>query len=418
MARRLFLVVWLAVALTAATTHAGTHKAGPHFQVLAHVNPPGGYSADVVGERHYAYLSSHRGTNDCPAQGVRVYDLSNPRKPRHISTFADAKHEPILDATWTEKTIVRHVNVGGFKGDLAVTSIQACSSGFGGFALYDVTRPAHPKRLSIVRTDPRGSHEIWLGAARGHVWVYTALAAAEFEATPDSFGFHIYDVTNPRRPQEVGGWSACKELKLCTPMSGNTGTRALVHSVITNAAQTRAYLSYWDDGTVILDISDPSHPRYLGRTPRGQGRTHSAWLTHGGKILVETHETAHGRPYVYDISNPAHPVRLAIVRLPSSLHSAGTFSGGLPLDDSVHDPKIAGNLVYFSWYAQGVPVFDLTNPSKPRYLTRFRPPPVRDGHGLLCPGHSCAAVWGVFPTPKYVLASDLSSGLWVLRLRR
>ena len=39
-----------------------------------------------------------------------------------------------------------------------------------------------------------------------------------------------------------------------------------VHSVITNEQATRAYLSYWDLGTVILDISDPAHPEYLGRT--------------------------------------------------------------------------------------------------------------------------------------------------------
>jgi len=69
---------------------------GPRFQVLAHVDPGGGYSGDVVGERHYAYLSSHRGSSDCPAQGVRVYDLADPRRPRHVATFADARGEPAL----------------------------------------------------------------------------------------------------------------------------------------------------------------------------------------------------------------------------------------------------------------------------------------------------------------------------------
>ena len=90
MAVRLFLGVWLAVVATAAATHAGTQATPPPkgFKVIGHVNPGGGYSADVVGERHYAYLSSRRGAQDCPAQGVRVYDLANPRHPRHIATFA------------------------------------------------------------------------------------------------------------------------------------------------------------------------------------------------------------------------------------------------------------------------------------------------------------------------------------------
>jgi hypothetical protein len=81
----------------------------------------------------------------------------------------------------------------------------------------------------------------------------------------------------------------------------------------------------------------------------------------------------------------------------------------------VHDPKVAGRRAYFSWYGQGVALFDLKSPGKPRFLARFRPPPGRDRHGLLCPGDTCTAVWGVFPMSRYVLASDMISGLWVLK---
>jgi hypothetical protein len=411
--RAVLLVVWVAVAAAAAATHAGAAKA-PRFKVLGHVTPGNaGYSGDVVGERHYAYLSSRKGEapSDCPAQGVRVYDLANPRKPRRIAAFAR------IPGTWTEKTIVRHVHTPGFDGVLAATSVQACSNGFGGFVLYDVTHPAKPRRLALVRTEPRGSHEIWLATARGHAWVYTAEAAAEFAAAPGSFGFHIYDVSHPSKPVEVGGWSACRDLHLCTPLTpqepGNDH-RVLVHSVITNAAVTRAYLSYWTLGTVILDISNPARPHYLGRTARGQGNAHSAWLLPGEKMLLETHETLSGRPVVWNVANPAHPVRLATVRLPGRLGPNGRFTPQLPLEDSVHDPKAVGHFAYFSWYGEGVALFDLKNPRKPRFLTRFRPPPGRDHHGLLCPGGTCTAVWGVFVMPRYVLASDMNSGLWVL----
>ena len=271
--------------------------------MLGHANPAGGYSGDVVGERHFAYLSSHRGKADCPAQGVRVYDIANPRKPRRISTFGR------ITGTWTEKTIVRRVHTSEFDGVLAVTSVQACENGFGGFALYDVTRPAHPRVLALVPTEPRGSHEIWLATARGHAWVYTAEAAAEFSVEPNSFGFHIYDVSRPRAPVEVGGWSACKELHLCSPLSPPPGIdeRILVHSVITNAAATRAYLSYWNLGTVILDISNPAKPRYLGRTAKGQGNAHSAWLMSGGKVLLETHETDPRPPGRLEHRRPGAP---------------------------------------------------------------------------------------------------------------
>jgi hypothetical protein len=410
----------LALAASVVALTAGSASKAPRFQVLAHADPKGGYSGDVVGERHYAYLSSRKGTGaDCPALGVRVYDLADPRRPRHVATFAEGSSAPELAQTWTEKTIVRRVKTRGFDGVLAVTSVQACGNGFGGFALYDVTNPARPRRLALVRTEPRGSHEIWLATARGHAWVYTALASAEFAVEPSKFGFHIYDVTDPRAPVEVGGWSACRDLHECTPLTGPPGRdlRYLVHSVITNASATRAYLSYWNFGTVILDISDPSHPRYLGRTPAGQGDVHSAWLADRGRILLETHEVPHGRPVVWRIARSARPRKLATIRLPARLRPGGTYSG-LDLADSVHDPKVVGRLGYFSWYGQGVALFDLSNPRKPRFLTRFRPPPEPDEHGLLCPNSSCTAVWGVFPMRRYVLASDLNSGLWVLHLQR
>jgi hypothetical protein len=417
------LLALVAAAALAGAAPSGTQRAPVRLQLLGHANPGSGYSGDVVGERHYAYLSSHKGRTDCPAQGVRVYDLANPRRPQRISTFADGRSTPALRDTWTEKTIVRRVHTSAFRGVLAVTSVQACPAGtFGGFALYDVTRPAQPRRLALVRTEPRGAHEIWLATARDHAWVYTAEAASEFAFAPNSFGFHIFDVTDPRKPNEVGAWSACRELKLCS--STDRSPNYLVHSVITNAAATRAYLSYWDLGTVILDISNPAQPRYLGRTKPPQGNTHSAWLANRGRVLVETHELARGRPMLYDIRRPAAPRRLAIISLSAAQLARGERGSvlgqvsGIELTDSVHDPKVVGKLAFFSWYAQGVVVFDISKPRHPRFVARFLPARGRDGHGLLCPGSRCRAVWGVFPTARYILASDINSGLWVLRFRR
>jgi hypothetical protein len=408
-ALRLFLAAWLSVIGAAAATDGSARQAAP-FRVLAHVQPGGGYSADVVGERHYAYLSSRKGAGDnCPAQGVRVYDLARPSRPRHLSTFAR------IPGTWTEKTIVRRVRTPGFDGVLAAVSVQACTDGFGGFVVVDATDPKRPKQLARVRTEPRGSHEIWLASARGHAWVYTAEAAAEFALTRESFGFHVYDVTRPREPKEVGGWSACRDLGECTPLTpppDGADHRHLVHSVITNAAATRAYLSYWRLGTVILDLSDPTQPRYLGRTGTGQGSAHSAWLLPGEKTLLETHELRHGRPVVWNVADPRRPVRLATVRLPARLQPGGDASWTFA--DSVHDPKSAGRYAYFSWYGQGVALFDLRRPLHPRFVARFRPPPQPDRYGLLCRAESCTAVWGVYVMPRYVLASDLNSGLWVL----
>lgn len=431
-------ILLLVVALLASGAGAGetSRAAPPRFEILAHVQPGGGYSGDVWGHRGYAYLSSHRGRGTCAARGVRVYDVRSLRRPRLVSTFADGASEPGLADSWTEKTIVTHVATPRFSGELAVTSVQACArGGLQGFALYDVTNPARPRKLAFEPTEPRGSHEIWLKAVGRKAYVYTAIIASEIRSSPDGErpgkpDFRIFDVTDPRGPVEVGGWGAWRELGI-HPSEGlgppGAANGNLVHSVITNGAGTRAFLSYWDLGTVILDISRPSQPRYLGRTdvPTGSdGNAHSASLGRGERLLVQTHETAGGVPVLYDVSRPGSPVRLSIFRLPAAALAEGRRRGGtlgtpsgVGLTDSVHDPKVVGNRAYFSWYNQGVVVADVSNPRRPRFLARFLPPPARDPDELLCPGRACTAVWGVYVGPGYLLASDLNSGLWILRVR-
>jgi hypothetical protein len=422
MTRRLLLAASLLTLVAAGGALATQDATSYRFEVLAQAKPAGGgYSGDVVLHRRHAYLSSHRGENSCPATGVRVYDLSSPRAPRQVSTFGRVAR------TWTEKTIVRPVATASFTGDLAVTSIQGCTSrAFRGFALYDVTRPGRPRELARVHTDPRGSHEIWLQPVGRRAYVYTAIIASEIRSSPDEQtpgkpDFRIFDVTNPRRPVEVGGWGAWKELGLRPCANPNDRLRGnLVHSVVGDGG--RAYLSYWDLGTVVLDVSDPSAPRYLGRTRGATDNAHSAWLGRRG-LLVETHERTGGVPTFYRRTG-GDPVLLGRFELPPSVISEGhRVRGlhpvqGLDLADSVHDAKLQGDLALFSWYSQGVVAADVSDASRPRFLARFLPRAAKDPEELLCPGRRCVAVWGVDVEGDLVVASDMLSGLWVLRLRR
>ena len=286
--RRLLAAVLVSAAVAGAGAALAARDQSARFEVLAHVRAPGGYSGDVVLHRGHAYLSSHRGSAACPAQGVRVFSLADPRRPKRLAAFGR------IPGTWTEKTIVRHVESAAFRGELAVTSVQACAPGsFQGFALYDVTRPSRPKELARFRTDPRGSHELWLQPVGRRVYVYTAIIASELRSSPDGTtpgepDFRIVDVSDPTKPVVVGGWGAWKELGLvpfADPSKRLDGN--FVHSVVGDG--TRAYLSYWDLGTVVLDVSTPARPRYLGRTRGAVDNSHSAWLGRDG-LLVETHE--------------------------------------------------------------------------------------------------------------------------------
>jgi hypothetical protein len=195
-----------------------------------------------------------------------------------------------------------------------------------------------------------GSHEIWLDTRGDHADVYTAIILSELTTSPDfdpeTFDatipgepdFQIWDVSRPRRPAKVGEWGAWKELGVKPVFEDPNGTFRVnfTHSVIT--AGGRAYVSYWDLGTVILDVRDPARPRFVGRTAfraHEEGNAHSSWLADGGRVLIQNDEdfdpspdpngvveTSWGYARYFDISDPAHPGRLTRFELPSTPVSA------------------------------------------------------------------------------------------------
>lgn len=411
--------------------------------VVGHADPGGGFNADVVAHRNFAYLGSWGAFEDeevdfCPSQGVRVYSLRKPSNPVLVATFADEVSEPDLAGTWTEKVIIEHINTPSFTGDIAAVSIQACAEGaFAGFGLWDVTDPANPQRLSLYEApNTGGSHEIWLQKVGNHAYVYTAIPFSEISTSPDGgttpgrADFRIVDVSDPTNPTDVGEWGAWAELGLFPFYTDEDGVERanFVHSVMGDGK--KAYLSYWDLGTVILDVTDPTNPVFLGRTEfaaNEEGNAHSSWLARGGNLLIQTDEdfdpspsegleTAWGYPRFFDISDPANPVLLATFKLPSTTQfpPPSEFEAF-----SVHDPKVRGRLAYLSWYSEGVVVLNISRPANPRLVAQFIPEPAADPLGFLAPPDvKFPIVWGVFPYKEnLVLASDMNSGLWIFRVQ-
>jgi hypothetical protein len=417
-------------------------RSSKRVHVLGHANP-GGFNADVVVHRGHAYLGSWGTAIDeetyeagtyCPAQGVRTYSLFDPTAPALVATFADGESNPLLAGSWTEKVIVERVQTKEFKGDLAAVSFQDCrAGGFRGIGLYDVSDPGSPVELALYENGVFGVHELDLEVRDKHAYVHEAAIFEEVDryftvGTPGGDPeYRIIDVTDPRNPAQVGGWSAWTSLGI-EPVAGlGSFPFNLVHSVIVE--HETAYVSYWDLGTVILDVSDPAAPRYIGRTSFAadeEGNAHSAALARGGKILIQADEdfdpgyftppgteVSWGYARIFDISNPATPVQLSTFELATTRQ----FPPPGPGDFTVHDPKVVGNTLYLSHYAQGVMVVDISRPAEPEQLAQFLPTPAADPFGLFFPGDEFPFVWGVFPERNFVVASDINSGLWVFEVR-
>jgi hypothetical protein len=393
---------------------------GRNVEIVGHVDPREDSNGNVWTHRGYAYMASYGSAGSACGSGVRVFDLRDPKRPRRVAAFGRGDSSPALAGAYTDQVRIQRARTPSFRGDLAAVGLQRCrppfdaSGGTRGFALFDVTVPTRPRLLSIVNTLPaHGSHELWLQAVGNRAYAYTAIPRAELHSSPDGVtpgnpDFRIYDVSDPRAPRQVGQWGIWANLGI-KPSAGQ-----FVHSVITNPAATRAYLSYWEFGTVILDITNPARPLYVSRAlDPGQHEpphSHSAALAAGGRVLVETQEfgrffrfTGTGYPRFFDLTDERNPALL------SRFVPPGTESS------TVHDPRVVGNRLFLSWYDEGVWVLDISRPLFPRELGHLVPSRGQNPGNPFCP--ACTFVWGIYPFGDLFVASDMNTGLWVFKLR-
>jgi hypothetical protein len=183
------------------------------------------------------------------------------------------------------------------------------------------------------------------------------------------------------------------------------GPQAFLHSVAVSPDGRTAYLSYWDLGAILLDVSDPVAPRFLGHFAEpetAEGNAHSVSTARGGQLVLvadETFAAPWGALRLVDVRDPARPVQVGTFDTPNS--SAGApgnwYSIHHPLVDD-RDPTRA----YLAWYADGVRVVDISDPTAPVELAHWAPP-------------ADPLVWNATPMGDLLLVADIDSGLHILR---
>jgi hypothetical protein len=189
----------------------------------------------------------------------------------------------------------------------------------------------------------------------------------------------------------------------------------MLHDVWTNPQGTVAYLAYWDAGFILLDISDSSQPRYLGRGTydlSDDGNTHSVVPAQGGNLVIVGDEVdkqeTHGFMRVFDTTDVRDPVEIG------RFHTENNREP--PPDDksySIHNLFVRGATVYAAWKSDGIRLLDISAPAAPREIGFFVPPAVADPNGNF-PQNS---VWGVYVQRDLIFAS-FQTGLYILKQRR
>lgn len=255
----------------------------------------GGVHGDVAAYKNLAFVGKWRGP--CPGTGVDIIDISNPSAPIKIADTNDYPDTSMED--------MQALEIGAL--DVLAIGLQDCGNnpaqGVKGLELVDITDPKNPRRLSLFSTGTHGVHE--LDVTRTPAGRSLALLAVpDMEAATagadgrDGTGdLLIVDISDPANPFQVGEWGVLDEPQLGrsaydeAPQGGDARTQ--LHSARANEHGTLAYLSYWDAGVIMLDISDPVHPTYLGRTtftPEEEGNAHSVAEAQNGTLLLQADE--------------------------------------------------------------------------------------------------------------------------------
>ncbi|HEX8846619.1 MAG TPA: Ig-like domain-containing protein [Pyrinomonadaceae bacterium] len=340
---------------------------------------------------NYAYVSTI-------SDKLVVYDISDPAKPKQTDTVKVDAHA------------VNDVSVSA-DGKVGVITREGASSRKNGIVFLDTSDPAHPKVVSeYTETVTGGVHSAFID---GH-YVYL---------TDDATGsMRVIDFSNLKAPREVARWQIDKPL---VEEGGVLGGR-YVHDI--QVKDGIAYLAYWRDGLVILDVGNgikggsPEKPQFISQLRFNYHELYgSGWLAGahavfryknyifvGDEVFPEIFNInsrnripVRGVAHVVDVSDITRPRKVAEYAVPE----AGS-----------HNIWVLDDVLYMGYYNGGARVLDVSG--------ELRGDLYRQGREIanLWTGSpegyrpNVPFAWGAQPHNGLIFFNDINSGLWIVKL--
>ncbi len=221
--------------------------------------------ADVGVLKGYAYLAAW-GVVTCKYNGVHVVDIRNPTTPKEVS-FIQAKEGSYPG----EGVQALSISTPKFTGDILVTNNEKCKDkvGFGGMNLYNISNPANPSMLAEGvgdfsvngqgKKDANETHSVFAWDAGDKAYA----VMVDNEEGPD---VDIVDITDPRKAKIIAEYDLDLKFPQISQLTPDNLIETFQHDVIVKevAGKQIMSVSYWDGGYVLLDMTDPLDPVYLG----------------------------------------------------------------------------------------------------------------------------------------------------------
>jgi hypothetical protein len=223
--------------------------------------------ADVGVHKGYAYLAAW-GDVTCKYDGVHVVDIRNPARPQEVA-FVGSKEGSYPG----EGVQALSISTPAFTGDILVTNNEICKSqaGFGGMNIYDITRPTAPTPLAegigdstVPGAGKKAANEIHSVFA----WDAGDKAYAVIVDNEEGKDVDILDITNPKKASLIAEYDLDERFPQIVQAQPDNLVELFLHDMVVKeiAGRQIMLLSYWDAGYVVLDMTDPLNPIYLGDT--------------------------------------------------------------------------------------------------------------------------------------------------------
>ncbi len=352
-----------------------------------------------------------------------------------LTTLLSAQTEATLLSTWTDNSITptswldgRYNDVWGYAKDDREYAIIGSTEGV---HFIDVTDPTNPIELENAFVQ---------GAATGTALVhrdfhdyggYLYAVADEGQSTLQIIDMNnlpyttevVYDESNLiLRAHNVFVDSSEAKLYACGIRTGNGASKSLGIFSLTDPTDPlllsyyttadgipnvhdmyvrndTAYLNCGNSGMYVYNFDDFANPDLLGQMNNypQNGYNHSGWLDQTGAY--------------YYLADENHGLDIKTVDIcdKDEIFVTNFFDADATSSSSiVHNLLIRCNLLYASYYYEGLQVFDISDPDNVQRVAFYDTYPQADGS-------SYKGAWGVYPflPSGNILVSDMQNGLFV-----
>ncbi|HEX6643793.1 MAG TPA: Ig-like domain-containing protein [Gemmatimonadales bacterium] len=348
----------------------------------------------------YAYLGSGGG-----GDVMYAIDISDPSKPT------------VTDSVVTNTRRVNDV-MSTPDGKFLVFTREGASDRKNGIVIASIEDPAHPR---VIAEFTEGVNS---GVHSAFVYRQEKYGTHVYLTNDGTGAIHVVDISDPYHPKEVAQWRTAR------PDAGRT-----LHDV--DVQDGLAYLSYWNDGLVVLDVGNgvkggsPSNPQLVTQYKYDLNKLYAEVEAAGGPGFIRGTHTAwrHGRyVFIADEVFPASGVRgakdaaagraygrLQVIDV-SDMEKPRSVAWYEPEFGGVHNIWVAGDTLYMGAYNGGFRAFDVSGELRGDLRAQNREIAHVNTADMTGRVQNSAMTWGVVVKDGLAYVNDMHNGLWIVRI--